>query len=49
MFSHGQLYIALSRVIQVSQLTVLLPDRDVRQTSNIVWNEALLPYQSSLV
>jgi hypothetical protein len=23
-----------------------LPDRDVRQTSNIVWNEALLPQQS---
>jgi hypothetical protein len=43
-FSHGQLYVALSRATDVTQLTVLLPENaeHARQTNNVVWDAALL-------
>ena len=45
-FTHGQLYVALSRVREVSQLTVLLRgDKESRvcgRAENIVWPELLL-------
>ena len=40
-FTHGQLYVALSRVTNVSNLIVLLPS-GCKQTNNIVYPEVLL-------
>ena len=40
-FSHGQFYVALSRVTDVKNLIILLP-RGIKQTSNIVYPEVLL-------
>ena len=37
-FSHGQLYVAFSRVRNLSSLRVLLPSRNVR-TTNVVYKE----------
>lgn len=37
-FSHGQLYVALSRIVDVSNLTILSPTRQVK---NIVFREVL--------
>lgn len=40
-FSHGQFYVALSRVTNVSNLTVLLPANGDGRTENIVYTEVL--------
>ena len=41
-FTHGQLYVALSRVTDISGLAVLLPRNGDGTTANIVYPEVLL-------
>jgi ATP-dependent exoDNAse (exonuclease V) alpha subunit len=41
-FTHGQLYVALSRVTDVSRLNVLLNNASNDCTDNVVYSEALL-------
>jgi len=41
-FTHGQLYVALSRVTDVGRLKVLLPEENGRRTINEVYDEVLL-------
>ena len=41
-FSHGQLYVALSRVTDVANLSVLLKDNTDQRTMNVVWPEVLI-------
>ncbi|PIA41301.1 hypothetical protein AQUCO_02200001v1 [Aquilegia coerulea] len=41
-FSHGQLYVAISRCISMRRITVLLPSEDEEKTSNVVYPEVLL-------
>ena len=41
-FSHGQLYVALSRCTNSDRLSVLLPEDGVDTTTNIVYPEVLL-------
>ena len=41
-FSHGQLYVALSRCTSFDRISVLLPDRDIDTTANVVYPEILL-------
>jgi ATP-dependent DNA helicase PIF1 len=41
-FTHSQLYVALSRVTNVSRLNVLLNNASNDYTDNVVYSEALL-------
>ena len=41
-FSHGQLYVALSRCTSFDCISVLLPDCSVDSTTNIVYPEVLI-------
>ena len=42
-FSHGQFYVAMSRVTDIDRLTVLLPEGDRSgKVANIVWPEVLI-------
>jgi hypothetical protein len=41
-FTHGQLYVALSRVTDVDRLHVLLPEGDDDRVENVVYPEVLL-------
>ena len=40
-FTHGQLYVALSRATKVVNLTILLPEGAERKTVNVVYHEML--------
>ena len=41
-FTHGQLYVALSRVTNISGLSLLLPSNAKGKTNNIIYLEVLL-------
>ncbi|KAF7145878.1 hypothetical protein RHSIM_Rhsim04G0159300 [Rhododendron simsii] len=41
-FSHGQLYVALSRCTSFDRITVILPEEETDSTTNIVYHEILL-------
>ena len=41
MFSHGQLYVALSYMTDVSNLTILLPEQAQGKTTNIMYPKVL--------
>ena len=41
-FSHGQLYVTLSRVTDVSKLSVLLKQEEDQRVKNVVYPEVLL-------
>ncbi|KAG5544316.1 hypothetical protein RHGRI_016912 [Rhododendron griersonianum] len=42
LFSHGQLYVALSRCTSFDRVNVLLPNNELDSTTNIVYPEVLL-------
>ncbi|KAI8557444.1 hypothetical protein RHMOL_Rhmol04G0011300 [Rhododendron molle] len=41
-FSHGQLYVSLSRCTSFDHINVLLPEEAIDSTTNIVYPEVLL-------
>ena len=41
-FFHGQLYVALSRVTDINELFILLPENNNCKTQNVVYSEVLL-------
>ena len=41
-FSHGQLYMALSRCTSFDRISVLLPDGEIDSTTNIVYSKVLI-------
>jgi ATP-dependent DNA helicase PIF1 len=41
-FTHGQLYVALSRVTDIANLSLLLPPNEAVTTENIIYPEVLL-------
>ena len=41
-FSHGQLYVALSRCTSFDRISVILPDGAIDSTTNIVYPEVLI-------
>ncbi|PIA53073.1 hypothetical protein AQUCO_01000741v1 [Aquilegia coerulea] len=41
-FSHGQLYVAMSRCTSMRRITILLPSENEEKTSNVVYPEVLL-------
>ena len=42
MFSHGQLYMALSRCTSFDRISILLPKDSLDSTTNIIYPEVLL-------
>lgn len=41
-FSHDQLYVTLSQAVDVSKVSVLLPENEDEKTENVVYSEILL-------
>ena len=41
-FSHGQLYVAVSRCTAFSRISILLPSSEATTTANIIYPEVLL-------
>ena len=48
-FTHGQLYVALSRAINVNQIAVLLSSTGDGSTVNVVYPEVLLQVSSYII
>ena len=48
-FTHGQLYVALSRVTDVSRLCLLFPERNDGKTDNILYPEVNLRSQHDMI
>ena len=48
-FTHGQLYVALSRVMDMSRFCMLFPERNKWKTDNIVYPEVILRSQHDMI